>query len=77
MLSGKVKLLFTIEKFTTARGRECSSVGLSIGPARRRRRFDSPVWQGIFLLESTFSADSLTVSVHPVRNFMHLHLCTR
>ena len=28
-------------------------------------RFDSPVRQGIFLLASTFNADSLTVSVHP------------
>ena len=28
-----------------------------------------------FLLESTFSADSLTVSVHPMRNRMHLQLC--
>ena len=37
----------------------------SIGPARHRRRFDSPERQGIFLPESTFNADSLTVSVHP------------
>ena len=29
------------------------------------RFFNSPVRQGIFLAESTFSADSLTVSVHP------------
>ena len=36
-----------------------SSVGLSIGLARRRRRFDFPVRQGIFLPESIFSADSL------------------
>ena len=28
------------------------------------RQFNSLVWQGIFLPESTFSADSLTVSVH-------------
>ena len=35
------------------------------GPSRRRRRFDSPVRQGIFLPESTFSADSLTVSLNP------------
>ena len=34
---------------------------------RRTGRFDSPVRQGIFLPESTFGADSLTVSVHPVR----------
>ena len=33
--------------------------------ARHSRRFDSPVWQGIFLPKSTFSADSLMVSVHP------------
>ena len=36
----------------------------SVGPALCRRRFDSPVQQRIFPPESTFSADSLTVSVH-------------
>ena len=45
-------------------GRGCSSVGQSIGPSRRRGRFESPVREGIFLPESTFSADSLTVFVH-------------
>ena len=35
----------------------CSSVGYSIGPSRRWRRFDSPARQGIFLQESTFSED--------------------
>ena len=35
----------------------------SIGPARRRRWFDSPLRQGFFP-ESFFSVDSLTVSVH-------------
>ena len=29
------------------------------------RRFESLLWQGIFLPESTFSEDPLTVSVHP------------
>ena len=43
----------------------------SIGPTRRRRRFNSPVRQGIFLLESTFSADSLTMSVHPSSIRLH------
>ena len=37
----------------------------SIGPASRRRMFDSLVRQGSFLPESTFNADSLTVSVYP------------
>ena len=32
---------------------------------RRTRRFDSSVRQGSFLPESAFSADSLTMSVHP------------
>ena len=44
----------------------CSSVGWSIGPSCCWRRFDSPVQQGIFLPESTFSADSLTC-VHTPR----------
>ena len=35
--------------------------------------FDSPVRQGIFLLELTFSADSLTVSVY---SFAHSHAFT-
>ena len=43
----------------------CSSVGSSIGPARCRCRFDSPVRQGIFLPESTFSADSYGVRTPP------------
>ena len=33
-----------------------------------------PVQLGIFLPESAFSADSLTVSVHPVCNHMYLQL---
>ena len=41
----------------------CSSVG----------RFDSLVWRGIFLPESTVNADSLTVSVHP---FVQSHALT-
>ena len=45
-------------------GRGCSSVDKSIGPARRCRRFDPPVWNGIFLRQSTFSAHFLSVSVH-------------
>ena len=43
----------------------------SVGRAwvwRARRGFESPVRQRIFLLESTFSADSLTVSVQPPYN---------
>ena len=38
----------------------CSFSWYSIGPSCRGRRLDSPVRQGIFLPESTFSADSLT-----------------
>ena len=37
-----------------------SSVGQSIGLLRHWHRFNSPVWPGIFLPGSTFSADSLT-----------------
>ena len=46
-------------------GMECSSVGQSIRPAHHQCRFDSLVRQGIFLLESTFRADSLTVIIYP------------
>ena len=43
----------------------CPACWRSIGPARRRRRFESPVQRGIFLPASTFGTDSLTVFVHP------------
>ena len=42
---------------------------------RRRLRFGSPVQQGIFLLESTFSADSLTVSVYPPCAIACIYIC--
>ena len=36
------------------------------------------LWQGIFLPDSTFSADPLTVSVHHrAQSCMHLHPCVR
>ena len=47
----------------------------SIGPARRRRRFDSPARQGTFLPEATFSRDSLTVSVHPPCAIARICIC--
>ena len=48
------KTSFGDAKFLQAAlGMGCSSVGQSIGPARRRRRFDSSVRQGIFLLVQT------------------------
>ena len=53
----------------------CSSVDQSIGPARCSRRFDSPVRQGIFLPESTFSAVSLTVSVTPPCAIACIYIC--
>ena len=37
----------------------------SMGLAYLWCRFDSSMWQGTFCPESTFSTDSLTVSVHP------------
>ena len=43
-----------------------STVGESIGLACCWCRFDSMVQQGIFLSESTFSVDSLIVSVQPL-----------
>ena len=51
------------------------------GPSSIRRtfaEFESSVRQGVFLPESTSSADSLTVSVQPpVCNRRHHHLCAR
>ena len=47
----------------------------SIGLARRCHRLDSPVRQGIFLPESTFSADFLTVSVHPPCAIACIYIC--
>ena len=41
------------------------SVGLKISPAQNGSRFNYPVRQGIFLSESTFSADCLTVFGRP------------
>ena len=38
--------------------------------------FDSPLRQGIFLPESTFSADSLTVSVQPPCAIVCIEICT-
>ena len=38
---------------------------VSIGPARYRRRFDSPMRRGIFLQESYISVDFSTVSAQP------------
>ena len=49
----------------------CSSVGWVLDRPCCWGRFDSPVRQGIFLLESTFCADSLTVSISPP---VQLHL---
>ena len=54
----------------------CSIVWQSVGTARCWLRFDSPVRQGIFLPVSTFSAESLTVSVHP-RVQSHALKCVR
>ena len=49
----------------------------SIRTARCQRRFDSLVRQGIFLLQSTFSADSLAVSIHPhVQSHAFTTVCT-
>ena len=64
-LKGKVKHEGKSERTTTYQiGRDVAQL-LSVGPAHRWGRFDSPVRQGIFHPESTFSADSLTVSLHP------------
>ena len=38
-------------------------------------RFESPVWQGIFLLESTSSADSLVASVQPLCAITSINVC--
>ena len=38
-------------------------------------RSTSPAWRGIFLPESTFSADSLTVSVQPLSAIACLDTC--
>ena len=46
-------------------GQGCSSVGQSVRLACRCDRFDSLLQQGTFLSESTLSADTRTVSVHP------------
>ena len=46
----------------------------SIGLACRWHRFDSTVWQGIFLPQSTFSADSLTVHTLPCA-LACIHIC--
>ena len=48
----------------------CTGVGMwlsgwSVGPSHRCRRFDSPVRHRNFLPESAFSADCLTVPLHP------------
>ena len=53
----------------------CSSAGYSIRPSRCRRRFDSPVWQGIFLPESTFSADSITCVHKPPCAIACINIC--
>ena len=48
----------------------------SIRSACCRHRFDSPVRQEIFLLASTFGADSLTVSVKPrVQSHAFIYVC--
>ena len=49
----------------------------SVGPARRWCRSDSLVQQGIFLPESTFSADSRTVSVHHCVQSHANNICAR
>ena len=54
-------VLFFVSNNKSAMGMWLS--GYSIRLVRRRRRFDSLVWQGIFLLELSFSANPLTVSV--------------
>ena len=41
------------------------------------KQFHSPVRQGIFLPKSSFSADSVTVSVHPHVQSHALNLCAR
>ena len=57
--------------------RGCSSAGRASDRLAAEAGSDSPVWQGIFLSESTFSADSLTKSAHPRVQPRALNLCTR
>ena len=47
----------------------------SMGPACSRCKFDSLVRERIFLPESTVSADSLTVSVHPPIAIACIYIC--
>ena len=55
--------------------RGCSSVGRASDRPDRVGRFDSPVRQGIFLPEPTFSADSLTVSVQSPCAIVCMNIC--
>ena len=69
----RLRLVWQTEDSLFQWGWGCSSVGL----AHSWRRFVSPVRQGIFLPESTFSADSLTVSLHPcVQSHTLTAVCT-
>ena len=49
----------------TKRGLRCSAVGTALDRHATEAGLIPPVRHGIFLPESTFSADSLEVSVHP------------
>ena len=58
--------------FTALRGWDVARLVRVSGSLAADSRFDSPVRQGIFIPESTFSADSLSVSVYtPVCGRMH------
>ena len=58
-----------------AAGWRCSSVCLSIRPVRCWHRFNSPVRRGIFLPESTFSADSLVCVHTSLRIIARINIC--
>ena len=67
-------LVFTGWTWTCLR-RGCISVKWTSSSAHRWCRFDSPVRQGIFLLESTVSADSLAVLVQPPCDIPWFNIC--
>ena len=72
---GRKFVLYVISVIKDGHRWGCRSVGQSIGPSRRWRRFDSPVRRGIFLPESTFSADSLTCVRTPMCANACVNIC--
>ena len=65
----------TARNIQLTEGRGCSSVGGASDRNAAEGRFNSPVRLRIFLPESTFSADSLTLSVQPSCAITRINIC--